>query len=322
MENKSFHYNILAAVLLLSIFVLSIAFFTRAQPVWWALTQITSWSLVLHVAYFGLNCIILLRQRSMLNCARFLLKRDRFFAVNMALSSGVACFFLTVVLPFTPKYLHLSFTCDSSSESCTAVHAFIVLCLANLAPLAIMLADMFYIDHRFSYRNTWVEFGALSSLIFIYLVWSIVCSAVNHDWPYQVQANLKDNLFLVFLIQFIMISLLLGFYFLWARICVKLWQKRRSHYTDTLLTEIEQTWDEQPIQEFEVNVFPTNGTEEADDPRKRDQPNPHSPDGRGVDMEEIVRDPSGVDFASSPVHSSTSSLNGDESHLSLQTVQL
>jgi ABC-type multidrug transport system fused ATPase/permease subunit len=220
-----------------------------------------AWSLVTHIVYFFISALVTWRkdeEEASWNVAALVQTRDRMFAVNLTLAASVALFFLCILLPLTPGFTNVSSSCKLSDDNCITPHAFVVLVLSNLTPFFCMALDAYYVDHKFAYRNTYVELGALIAIILIYLFWSIVCAALNEDWPYNVQSDVSDNIPLSVTLNIILVTVFIALYFLSRAVIRRLQSSRKpqGRLTETLLENLDDAWNVQaPVQEYDVTVY-------------------------------------------------------------------
>lgn len=76
------------------------------------------------------------------------------------------------------RFRHVS-SCTSGHD-CATVTELSVLAIAHILPLLLMVVDFLTsTDHIYAFRNSWVELPVLVGYVVVFLVWSVVCSAVN-----------------------------------------------------------------------------------------------------------------------------------------------
>jgi len=276
---KAIVFLSLAAFQLVTVLGLSLVYFPHPKPLWWGLTQVTSWSIIIHTFYF-LYCTYLSTRNldhpnpsNSFGPSLLLVYRDRLFAINLSISSGVSCLFFFLILPFTPKYLHIQVNdCPPSNNSCISLHAFVILTFANLSPWLLMLLDFKLIQHKYPFRSVCIEFFTVFVFILSYIGWSIICDLVNNSWPYTIQDDTSSAIISSALLHILIVIFFLSSYFLYMRIYLRFTTKKRNHYTDRLLKDFTETLEEQNLQDFEVMVFPGNdiqgsGTYRVENPR-------------------------------------------------------
>jgi len=270
-------FNGLCFILLVLTFIAAVVDFPHTRPVWWAFTQATAWNLVVHLVYFSYSFVVGVDNKSRFFIPNLILHRDRMFAVCLALAGGAVVFYSVVLLPFTPKLLKLGGDCHGSSSDCTSVDAFVTLLVTNFLPLLLLIIDLLKIDHRLSFRSLYVEVAVILFYALAYFTFAVICWLFSGFWPYAVDedsvlaGNSVWSFFLHCSMAIFFILSYLGFRALHAR----LWKAQPDvHYTDSLLSSIEEAWreSESHANEFEINVFNNNGN--AQEPSNGIEPNP------------------------------------------------
>lgn len=260
----------ISVILLGVVYILWLFFTPNIRPVWWSITQMTAWSMWVEILYLIVSCFIDMNFHIKFR-HNMVIFRDRLFAIESALATGVTFFFLFIILPFTPHLTSIHRSCIGH-HSCTSTKSFIFLYLVNTLPTAVMIIELFTCRHNFAYRNSYIELGILTVIIMVYLMWSILCSIIYDHWPYYVQDKIAETTWLSLILHISIVFVVMLFYFIFRFISNRFWSPKASHYTQQLIqewayadfnrlseskntTELDEVNVGQEISEFEVNIF-------------------------------------------------------------------
>lgn len=226
MSIKHLHRSALVSLLIITLWWL---LSPDERPFWWKLTQLTGWCLLSDCVYFAI-CLRTAQERGVL--------RDRMFTICIALSSGVAVFFICFILPFTPKFLDVSSSC--AGNTCTTTAGFIALFLAHEMPAAIMIAEFLAQPHPNAYKNCMVEMSILCGMVGVYFVFCFVWTLAGQDWPYYAQNYLGERTLLSVLLHVTFTLLFAGFYGFFRCAHSRRYKERYSpHFTEELMSSLD-----------------------------------------------------------------------------------
>jgi len=154
--------------------------------------------------------------------------------------------------------VHPSSDCPHSDPACISHAALTVLCLAHIAPAALMLLDLSVVFHKLAYRNVFVESVLLLSYVSAYLIWSLVCSLLNKDWPYTVQSQIDRSKVVSFFLHLLWVAVFGVLYYVTRWLHHKRWNHAHGNKQEPLLT-LEEEWQTMPKfqREYEISVFST-----------------------------------------------------------------
>jgi hypothetical protein len=109
--------------------------------------------------------------------------RDRMFTLCSALASAVLVFFACIQVPLTPKFTNVVASCETpagvSEPDCVSVSEMLVVVMASALPLVLIALEFFACEHKLAYRNSYLELAWLIGFTVVYLVWGVLCSAIN-----------------------------------------------------------------------------------------------------------------------------------------------
>jgi FAR-17a/AIG1-like protein len=219
------------------------------RPFWWILTQVSAWSLILHFVYFSLACTVEGKRR----VVSLEIHRDRLFSLCAALALGVLVSFFTIVVPLTPRFVEVG-ACTRHSE-CVSVQEFAVICASHTVPLLCMMVEIVTSRHVYAYRNIYVDVAMVVSFVAVYFVWSVICAAINEDWPYQVQSKLSKHGGLTVLVDVAILVVFVLCYFVSRRIHHRLWsEKLDDDMEDGTVQLITDSGHLPSLQEYEIHI--------------------------------------------------------------------
>jgi len=262
-------------LLCLSLSTLLHAFIDGPYSLWWRLTQIGSWSLITNLVFAFFALLTDLRSYP----EKVHIKLDIFFTVCLTLAVGVCIFYLVVVLPFTPRF-NIDAHCHNTAkdDDCMSLGGFIVMSIVHAVPLITSTCEMIFIEHKFAFENIKVELFVLSSYVFVFLAWSVLCYQLLHASPYYVQDMVGSAVSV--LIYVLCIMFFIGIFFLVRCIHHRIWPSiTKVHYTDQLIAHIEEQWSAVPAAaDFEVLTFKNS---RPFNPNSMDWKSPHNSDVGG-----------------------------------------
>lgn len=180
------------------------------------------------------------------------------YTPGISLSSGLATFFLFLVLPLITNILDVRWDCVQAKEgkaTCVWTGDFIALVVVHIIPCFCMVLDLVVVQHRQAYRNAVMEGGILGIYGGAYVIWSIIGFEIKRDWSHYTQEYLSSHPMLSALMHTSLVLLCIGFYFLFRRLNELYWTS--NDYTSEAYG-IRGSWtlDGPAVAEYEITVHP------------------------------------------------------------------
>jgi len=177
-------------------------------------------------------------------------------------------FFFCIFLPLTPNLLKVSISCGSESDCVTALN-FVALAAADIIPVLLILIDYFVVDHRFCFRNAWIELSVINGFILVIVILNAITAGLSLEWSFQVESFFDDNKAGGALVHLSLFGICIFVYFIlqYLHSIISNSIPNRAHYTDDLLSS--EAWEPR-IQQFEITTY--------DLQNQQHKPFGHSPD--------------------------------------------